>query len=364
MYILEYEENMNTINAINILDGNQYQVQNDTSSEQVSSDFDAIYQSQSEEMTLDDIFKEVSEEYGVNESLLKAVAQAESGFDTNAQSPCGAMGIMQLMPTTAESLGVEDPYDARQSITGGAKMLAYLLDDYNGNVTLALAAYNAGSGSVSKYGGVPPYKETVNYINKINGILGGALEGDSTTIAGSAATNLDGVSKEQAPNNPVKGNQNGANPSKGNASFGLNSSFAQILNNRSELAVNNGLMSYEDYEYFLNTYKKIFEKLSENLATDGVSGETSDGTGDSQIDISDLATQVNSETKQNEEKESSASSIVGGSSDSMLKYNASVASSAMLNSLSYDGIVKNNPQSLYEAQASVISPFVSQLYNS
>ena len=74
---------------------------------------------------------------------------------------------MQLMPATAESLGVEDPYDARQNITGGAKMLGYLLADYNGDVTLALAAYNAGSGAVRKYGGVPTYSETENYIRKI-----------------------------------------------------------------------------------------------------------------------------------------------------------------------------------------------------
>ena len=80
--------------------------------------------------TLDEIFEDVSQEYGVNVNLLKAVAQAESGFDVNATSSCGAMGIMQLMPSTAESYGVEDPYDARQSITGGAKLLSWLLDDY------------------------------------------------------------------------------------------------------------------------------------------------------------------------------------------------------------------------------------------
>lgn len=102
--------------------------------------FDSVYSDISTgDEDLDTIFEEVSKEYGVNVNLLKAVAQAESGFDSQAVSSAGAMGIMQLMPATAESLGVEDPYDARQNITGGAKMLGYLLADYNGDVTLALA---------------------------------------------------------------------------------------------------------------------------------------------------------------------------------------------------------------------------------
>jgi len=104
---------------------------------------------------------------------------------------------MQLMPATAESLGVEDPYDARQNITGGAKMLGYLLADYNGDVTLALAAYNAGSGAVRKYGGVPPYSETENYIRKINDILGGALDNDSTTVDGAEPTPVYGTSQDE-----------------------------------------------------------------------------------------------------------------------------------------------------------------------
>ena len=151
--------------------------------------FDSVYSDISTgDEDLDTIFEEVSKEYGVNVNLLKAVAQAESGFDSQAVSSAGAMGIMQLMPATAESLGVEDPYDARQNITGGAKMLGYLLADYNGDVTLALAAYNAGSGAVRKYGGVPPYSETENYIRKINDILGGALDNDSTTVDGAEPT--------------------------------------------------------------------------------------------------------------------------------------------------------------------------------
>lgn len=188
---------MSTVNQVNMSDAAKYLVDIPTSVMQPESiDFDTVYSEiSSGDEDLDTIFEEVAEEYGVDVNLLRAVAQAESGFDVNAVSSCGAMGIMQLMPATANSLEVEDPYDARQNITGGAKMLAYLLDDYNGNVTLALAAYNAGSGAVHKYGGVPPYAETQNYIKKINDILGGALDNDSTTIEGAEPTQLYGVSQ-------------------------------------------------------------------------------------------------------------------------------------------------------------------------
>ena len=178
----------------NILDGNIYLVsQGENIRQTQQTDFDGmINQISSGSESLDDIFKEVSDEYGVDLNLLKAVAKAESDFDTEAVSSCGAQGIMQLMPTTAQSLGVEDPFDAKQNITGGAKMLAYLLDDYNGNVSLALAAYNAGSGAVSRYGGVPPYNETLRYIDRINDILGGVLSNDSRTIDGAAKTDMSG----------------------------------------------------------------------------------------------------------------------------------------------------------------------------
>lgn len=129
---------------------------------------------------MDSIFEEASALYQIPSKLLRAVAKAESGFNPKAVSKAGAMGVMQLMPGTARSLGVSDPYNARQNILGGAKYLKQNLDRFGGDVSLALAAYNAGPGSVTKYGGIPPYKETQNYVKKIMA----DYTGNNTILAG------------------------------------------------------------------------------------------------------------------------------------------------------------------------------------
>ena len=116
---------------------------------------------------LNECFQLASDTYGVDVKLLKCIAYAESNFRADATSGSGAMGIMQLMPKTAEGLGVRDAYDPQQNILGGAKYISIQLERFDGNIEYALAAYNAGPNRVQEYGGVPPFEETQNYVKKI-----------------------------------------------------------------------------------------------------------------------------------------------------------------------------------------------------
>jgi soluble lytic murein transglycosylase-like protein len=113
------------------------------------------------------LIRTCSDKYGVNPCLVKAVIHAESGYNPNAVSSKGASGLMQLMPGTAKSLKVADRFNPKDNVEGGVKYLRFLLDTFRGDVSLAVAAYNAGLSKVAKYGGIPPYNETRTYVNRV-----------------------------------------------------------------------------------------------------------------------------------------------------------------------------------------------------
>ena len=116
---------------------------------------------------VDEIVETFANKYGIDSDFIKAIIKQESGFNPNATSKKGAMGLMQLMPKTAQALGVINAYNPWENIEGGVKYLKGLMDRFNNNHELALAAYNAGPTAVKKYGGIPPYKETQKYVNAI-----------------------------------------------------------------------------------------------------------------------------------------------------------------------------------------------------
>lgn len=234
------ERIMSEINRINGIDNkNVYGVQN----KKTNSGNTSFSSYLGETKSLDEIFTEAAEKYNVPVELLKAVGKAESGFDAKAVSRCGAQGIMQLMPATAASLGVTDPFDPEQNIMGGAKYLAGLLNKYDGNASLALAAYNAGSGNVAKYGGIPPFKETQNYVKKVLSYMREGVDTENKSVA---------VGSANSGSNPV-----------------LEINIAQIKNNiinREEEdadTVNSDLeevFTYEEYMEFIDTLFKEEEE--------------------------------------------------------------------------------------------------------
>jgi hypothetical protein len=121
--------------------------------------------------SLEPLIQEAAAEHGVSPDLVRAVVQAESQFNTNAVSPVGAAGLMQLMPTTSKSVGIDNPFDPRENLDGGVKYLSMMMERFKGNTALALAGYNAGPEKVKRHRGIPPYRETQGYVRKIQKLL-------------------------------------------------------------------------------------------------------------------------------------------------------------------------------------------------
>ena len=315
---------MNFVEHINLLDGNKYLVANTVSdnSDKVTVNFNDYLKKNSQDIKYEDIFNQVSAQTGVSAQLLKAVAQAESGCRSDAVSSCGAVGVMQLMPATAKAYGVTDPFDAYENISGGAKLLSDLLEKYNGNVTLSLAAYNAGSGNVSKYGGVPPFKETINYIDKINKLLSNALDNDSTTIEGAQPTQ--GIFISDADDSvdwpDIQLSQN-------------------ILEKSLQLSAKSDNFSYNEL-----LLKRIYETIM------AVDAEDQNKTGNTDV-INGVVTAE--EISYNNNTQTSADNYI----------DASWVSSFVIPATAHaiDSIIKSNPQNLYEAQAYAVSPLIAQL---
>ncbi len=184
--------------------------------------------------SLEEIFTEASQKYNVPENLIKAIAKAESDFNPNATSGAGAQGIMQLMPGTAKELGVTDSYDPYQNIMGGTKYISQMLQKYDGDISLALAAYNAGSNNVAKYGGIPPFEETQNYVAKVTRYMNEGMDVPGLSYSMNAAGLVSG--------SPVQRLEE--------------SYYENVLEQ---------LFSYDDYLQFIDLYSKIEETQQEQL---------------------------------------------------------------------------------------------------
>ncbi len=235
---------MSEVNGIsNVENKNTYNINAGKKSTEGCNEFSSFL---GETKSLDEIFAEAAEKYNVPVNFIKAIGKAESNFKTDAVSRCGAQGVMQLMPATAKELGVTDSFDAEQNIMGGAKYISGLLKKYDGNTQLALAAYNAGSGNVAKYGGIPPFEETQNYVKKVTKYMAQGLDTEGATVStGTANRTNTSVNVVKVASATV------ATPVQRNLSYILTNNTD---NNTTELQDLDSLLSYDDYMKFMEIF--------------------------------------------------------------------------------------------------------------
>jgi soluble lytic murein transglycosylase-like protein len=146
-------------NLVNSLDGKKFKPGQSTSAPSAKQQLNSA--------SVKPYIQEAAAKYNVDPALIEAVIKQESAYDASARSHVGAQGLMQLMPGTAKDLGVSNSLDPRENVMGGTKYLSQLMDMFDGNLTKVLAGYNAGPGNVQKYGGVPPFTETQDYVEKV-----------------------------------------------------------------------------------------------------------------------------------------------------------------------------------------------------
>lgn len=234
---------MAKINSVSNIEQGNYNKSNQKVSSQ-KTDFESYL---GESKSLDQIFDKAAKKYGVPVNLLKAIGKQESNFNPKALSRCGAQGIMQLMPSTAKGLGVTDAFDAEQNIMAGAKYIAAKIDKYDGDVKLALAAYNAGSGNVAKYGGIPPFKETQNYVKKVMGYYNDS----DVTISDKYNYSAKSSGSNEAVNSQPLHVASVTIPTTiaTNNSYLFGSDVSNIVDSAQDL---NTIFSYDDYMKFLD----------------------------------------------------------------------------------------------------------------
>ena len=255
-----------------------------TGTEAIVSDFSRILatetanlDNQSKTYNLDDIFEEAAKKYNVDANLLKAIAYNESRFQADVTSEAGAMGIMQLMPSTAKAMGVENAYDPYESIMGGAKLLNKLSEMFDGDTTLMIAAYNAGAGNVEKYGGVPPFKETKAYVEKVLNTLNQDIDTSNMQVTSKAADSANVSYNANSIYNTISASSTGSTYQT------VNTTTNSILNNiygSSNTVSSESAYTYTHYELLMTYFQSMLDIIA-SMGDDGSS--SSDDLGDNSL---------------------------------------------------------------------------------